>query len=106
MTVCAGSGPGYGWGCADVPSFVDVGGYGCSDWTGSDCSVDPVGGVDYSAADLAAVQLNCPYSCGRCGTGVCRCRAYAWAQCGREWTFILVDACKDAHVYCEVHERR
>ena len=51
--------------CTDVSSFIDAKGWGCAAWCGYDCSDDGT----YTAAELTAVQTNCPLSCNLCAGG-------------------------------------
>jgi len=52
--------------CVDNGSFVDATGYGCVDWVGYPCTAY----AGYTAADIAAVQENCPATCGLCAAAV------------------------------------
>ena len=51
--------------CTDDSSFIDAKGWGCAAWCGYDCSEYDT----YTAAELTAVQTNCPLSCNLCSGG-------------------------------------
>lgn len=52
--------------CHDNRAFIDATGYGCADWSGYPCTVYD----GYTDDDIAAVQENCPATCGGCGGAV------------------------------------
>ena len=55
--------------CADDLSFIDSGGFSCSDWVGYDCSNFGLRDGTYTQETLAAVQAACPQSCALCVPG-------------------------------------
>ena len=50
---------------ADTTGFVDVLGYGCSDWAGV-CTLQVALDYEYTEAQFNDVLANCPLTC--CGT--------------------------------------